>query len=680
MGCVESVEAHDRKRSTAHALKETKEELKDAKEEIAAKEKKVHQLEAEVGRLRKETLGETPGNILILGCTGMIGKATVKSLVKRDLASEKIRVFAGTRDTSRANDAGLCSFDYVTPVKVNPGHKEEVAKVIIENNVRSVFLIVPGTHDRTEISISAIQGCRLAKVGNIVLLSVLSVKEKVTIFAKQLVPIETAIKESGIPYAILRVPLFTDNCFVHIHSIRDEDKIMGICKPDSPFSTVVTSDVGEAAANLLCTAEPLSGEVYELASDTYTHRDMARIFSEALNKEIQYEQVPPEKSKEALLRMGFPDWQADGIIELYKLIDEGSPSMTHDSVQLQKLMRSEVTTTESFIKAVLPMFVAHKEPAVVEAAKEGSHHSTVDPNAPIMVFNSTSKIGKASVRALHFAGFQVIACMRNVDKAAEAGEDDVEGVEPFALDMGDQAAVAKTVKENKPSAVFIIAPPVEDRAKICQMTIAGLKAAAFRGTVVLMSVINMNLPETSTSMAADFTLIETCLAESNLKHVILRLPFFAENLYIYREKIISDSTFCSPLKPDVEFAVVSTSDVGEAVAKIIAEPSLHAGKTYTLVSDIFKNAKVVEELSENLEREIKYKQVSYDEARDIWTHHGFSVWLVNEFIENFTIINEEGKDQQLMATRHEDLQDIIGRVPTSLSIFIALAAPNFRAD
>mmetsp|Transcript_13522 Transcript_13522/g.23281 ORF Transcript_13522/g.23281 Transcript_13522/m.23281 type:complete len:113 (-) Transcript_13522:5-343(-) len=109
MGCVESVEAHDRKRSTAHALKETKEELKDAKEEIAAKEKKVHQLEAEVGRLRKETLGETPGNILILGCTGMIGKATVKSLVKRDLASEKIRVFAGTRDTSRANDAGLCS-------------------------------------------------------------------------------------------------------------------------------------------------------------------------------------------------------------------------------------------------------------------------------------------------------------------------------------------------------------------------------------------------------------------------------------------------------------------------------------------------------------------------------------------------------------------------------------------
>ena len=52
--------------------------------------------------------------------------------------------------------------------------------------------------------------------------------------------------------------------------------------------------------------------------------NQAAAFTKALKKEVTVTVVPYDAAKEAFMGMGFPEWQTDGILELYKQIDAGS--------------------------------------------------------------------------------------------------------------------------------------------------------------------------------------------------------------------------------------------------------------------------------------------------------------------------------------------------------------------
>ncbi len=100
--------------------------------------------------------------------------------------------------------------------------------------------------------------------------------------------------------------------------------------PDKPFTIIAVEDIGKASAAILVNPEKYANKTVTLVSDLRTYNDVAKAFSEALGKEIKYLRVPYEAAKKGMMGGGIPEWQAEGVIELSKLIDASSPALSSD--------------------------------------------------------------------------------------------------------------------------------------------------------------------------------------------------------------------------------------------------------------------------------------------------------------------------------------------------------------
>lgn len=60
---------------------------------------------------------------------------------------------------------------------------------------------------------------------------------------------------------------------------------------------------------------------------------MAEKLSDALNRKIEFIDVPPEAMRVALAAAGIPDWQVDGLIEDYAHYSRGEASEVATGVQ-----------------------------------------------------------------------------------------------------------------------------------------------------------------------------------------------------------------------------------------------------------------------------------------------------------------------------------------------------------
>jgi hypothetical protein len=56
-----------------------------------------------------------------------------------------------------------------------------------------------------------------------------------------------------------------------------------------------------------------------------TLNDLAAAFTKSLGKTVTPTTVPYPACKEALMGIGFPEWQTDGLLEVFRLFDAESP-------------------------------------------------------------------------------------------------------------------------------------------------------------------------------------------------------------------------------------------------------------------------------------------------------------------------------------------------------------------
>jgi uncharacterized protein YbjT (DUF2867 family) len=64
---------------------------------------------------------------------------------------------------------------------------------------------------RERLGVNAIEAAKAAGVKHVVLQSISTADLVSTTYGRQFYPVEIAMKTSGIPFTILRLPLFTDN-------------------------------------------------------------------------------------------------------------------------------------------------------------------------------------------------------------------------------------------------------------------------------------------------------------------------------------------------------------------------------------------------------------------------------------------------------------------------------------
>lgn len=128
--------------------------------------------------------------------------------------------------------------------------------------------------------------------------------------------VERAIIDPGMTYTFIRPNLFMQGLLGFSQSIKAEGRFFAAAG-DANISVVDVRDNAAVAAAAL-TRLGHEGRTYTLTGPAaLTHVEMASGLSEAIGHPIAFVDVPPEAMRDALLGMGMPPWQPDGLVEDY---------------------------------------------------------------------------------------------------------------------------------------------------------------------------------------------------------------------------------------------------------------------------------------------------------------------------------------------------------------------------
>ena len=213
--------------------------------------------------------------VLVLGGTGTVG-----SQVARDLAARQVEVHVLTRDKAKKLPAGVKAVtgDLLDPATIRSAFA----------GMDGVFLLNAVSATECHEGLMAVNGARLAGVKRLVYMSVQDADKAPHLphFGAKL-PIEAAIKASGIPFTILRPNNFFQNDtwykdVLYAHGLYPQP--IG----DVGLSRVDVRDIAEAAAIAL-TAGGHEGKTYNLVgSDVHTGASTAEIWGSVLGRRIAY--------------------------------------------------------------------------------------------------------------------------------------------------------------------------------------------------------------------------------------------------------------------------------------------------------------------------------------------------------------------------------------------------------
>ena len=255
--------------------------------------------------------------VFVIGASGQVGSATVQALSTR--FSDKLDIRAGVRNPDKADK--LKGIKGVTVVRAEMGVKGELVNTF--KGVDALSIVTPPTENRAELAITTAEAAKEAGVKHILVISVTGAGSLDTVFGKQFNEIEVAVAKLGVSYVFLRLPWFLENFLSHKSAIRESSQFYLPVDPTKHLSSVAVEDAGVASAVILADPKKHVNKTYSIVSDCHTVGDVAATFTEVLGKEVKYVRVPYEDLKKGLVGAGLPQWQVDGMLDYFKLVDSG---------------------------------------------------------------------------------------------------------------------------------------------------------------------------------------------------------------------------------------------------------------------------------------------------------------------------------------------------------------------
>ena len=261
--------------------------------------------------------------ILVTGATGSNGS----ELLKR-LSTLGVTVRAMVRSTSRRPNHLPRGVELATADFDDDG---SIARAL--EGIERAFLVTNSSERAEEQQLRFVERARAAGVRHIVYLSQLhALRDSPVRFLHYHAVVEEAIASSGMTFTHLRPNLYMQGLLGFRSSIQAEGRIMAPAG-DAPVSVVDVRDISAVAAAAL-TQSGHDRKVYDITGpESLTHAELASQLSEALGKAITFVDIPESAMRSALLSFGFPEWQADGLVEDYAHYRRGEASAISRTVQ-----------------------------------------------------------------------------------------------------------------------------------------------------------------------------------------------------------------------------------------------------------------------------------------------------------------------------------------------------------
>lgn len=234
----------------------------------------------------------------VTGASGQLGHLVVEALAARVAPSE---IVALVRTPSKAADlealgVRLRPFDYEAPAGLAPALA----------GVTRLLLISSSEVGRREAQHRAvIAAAKAAGVGFIAYTSILHADDNPLDLAIEHRATEAALKESGIPHALLRNGWYNENYTVGLDAAVEHGALLGSTGAGR-VSTAARADYAEAAAVVLADGSTAT-RTLELAGDgSFTQDELAALIAEASGRPVAYNDLPEEQYRAILESVGLP--------------------------------------------------------------------------------------------------------------------------------------------------------------------------------------------------------------------------------------------------------------------------------------------------------------------------------------------------------------------------------------
>ncbi|MFI9379609.1 NAD(P)H-binding protein [Kutzneria sp. NPDC052558] len=257
--------------------------------------------------------------ILVTGATGEVGRAVVDSLL-----AQGIPVRATSRDPARARLP-----DGVEVVAADLGDASAVAAAV--SGVDGVFLLTGGSeiplHDKTVATAAASAG-----VQRIVKLSSGRAGDDT---ATDPIPQwhragERAVRESGVPWIMLRPMGFMSNALMWAGSIREQGAVFA---PYAAGRVTVIDPLDIAAVAAIALTSTPTGQILTLSGpEALSPGEQVDIIASVLGRPLRFVEVTPDAARAAIISHGVAPSMADAIMALRATALEDFTSVVHPTV------------------------------------------------------------------------------------------------------------------------------------------------------------------------------------------------------------------------------------------------------------------------------------------------------------------------------------------------------------
>jgi uncharacterized protein YbjT (DUF2867 family) len=247
------------------------------------------------------------GTILVTGATGNNGRALLPLL---SAAGAPVRAMVRRMEDADGvlpPDTDVAEGDFDRP--------ETLARAL--DGVERAFLVTPSSERVEAQQLAFVRAARDAGVRHVVYLSQLHAADPSPVrFLRYHAVVERALEASGMAYTNLRPNLYMQSLLQFAAVIAAQGRFFASAG-DARVSAVDVRDIAAVAARAL-TEDGHAGRTYDITGpEALTHAEMAAHIGHALGRPVEYVDVPEAMLRDALLRHGTPEWQADGVVEDY---------------------------------------------------------------------------------------------------------------------------------------------------------------------------------------------------------------------------------------------------------------------------------------------------------------------------------------------------------------------------
>jgi uncharacterized protein YbjT (DUF2867 family) len=279
---------------------------------------------------------------LVIGGTGQVGSMVVAGLLKQGTA---VRVMSHSPEKLKKLPAG------VEGVRADLDDADSLPAAF--DKIDSVFLLCKAIPGETEEGLNAVSAAKAARIKKIVYMSLFMPKgsEQIVPLFRSKVPIEKAVRESGIPYTILRPNNFFQN------DLWLKDAIMQYAVYPTPLggkgvNRVDVRDIADCAVNAL-TKSGYEGRTYEvIGPDTLTGESIAGIYTKYVGRQIRYAGDDLDAWAEKAKTM-MPDFRVADFRIMFRYFQDYGMIATKDQLEnMQKLLGKKPRTFDAFVKEI----------------------------------------------------------------------------------------------------------------------------------------------------------------------------------------------------------------------------------------------------------------------------------------------------------------------------------------